>query len=147
MEIISIRQIPAQQANMELLLLADEEEHLPTYRDRAEAYVLEMDDELAAQALVTDEGDRCELQNLAVMPEYQRLGLGKMLLAWVTDAYRGRCKKMTVSTSPANVPFYEACGFTVAFWEKDYFLKAYAKPVIENGEQLRDRCVLEKKIG
>ena len=146
MEIITIRQIPAEQADEALLLLADEEEHWPQYRDRAAVYVLEMDGETAAQALVTGEGEDCELQNMAVSPEYQRLGLGRMLLNWVTDACRGRYGKMIVGTSPLHVPFYEACGFKVAFWEKDYFLKAYSKPCYEEGQQLRDRCVLEKSL-
>lgn len=130
-----------------LLLLADEgEEMIDRYLDRGEMYAL-FDKDLRAVCVVTDEGEGvAELQNLAVAPEYQRLGYGRAMVNFLFMQYRGRFRAMTVGTgdSPMTLPFYRSCGFVEAYRDKGYMLRHYDHPIYEAGRQLTDRVVLRK---
>ena len=66
---------------LSLLLLADEQEDMiDRYLDRGVMYVLD-DDGVRAECVVTDEGDGIlEIKNIAVNPESQGRGYGKMLI-------------------------------------------------------------------
>ena len=66
---------------LDLLLLADEQEDMiDRYLERGTMYVLE-DDGVKAECVVTDEGDGIlELKNIAVEPDFQGRGYGKMYL-------------------------------------------------------------------
>ena len=136
-------------AYLPLLLLADEQEDLiHPYLNRGELFVL-LDPEVRAACVVTDEGNGVlELQNLAVLPEYQRRGYGKALVSRLFSHYAGRAKQMRVGTgdSPLTVPFYEACGFVFSHRLKDYILKTYERPIFENGVQLFDKVYFTKEL-
>lgn len=64
-----------------LLLLADEQEDMvDRYLDKGTMYVLD-DCGVKAECVVTDEGDGIiEIKNIAVTPECQREGYGKILI-------------------------------------------------------------------
>lgn len=132
-----------------ILLLADEQEDLIyPYLNRGELFVLK-DPEVRAACVVTDEGEGVlELQNLAVLPEFQRQGYGRALVYWLFSHYAGKAEKMVVGTgdSPMTVPFYEACGFVFSHRLKDYMLKAYDRPIYENGVQLFDKVYFTKEL-
>lgn len=132
-----------------LLLLADEQESMiDRYLDRGRMFVLFDDaNRAAAECVITDEGGGvCEIKNLAVLPEYQRRGLGKMLVQLLLTRYAGICAVMQVGTSPGNIPFYEACGFTRHRVVPGFFTAHYDHPIVENGEMLTDMIYLQRSV-
>lgn len=59
---------------IDLLLLADEEEKMiDKYIEKGEMYILDDDDGVKAECIVTDEGSGIlEIKNIAVSPFYQK---------------------------------------------------------------------------
>ncbi len=132
-----------------LLLLADESPAmLARYLDRGTMYVLD-DDGVKAEIIVCDEGDGVlEIKNLAVLPQWQRRGYGRALVAFVCEHYAGGYRVLTVGTgdSPLTVPFYERCGFRRSRRVKDFFIKNYDHPIYEGGIRLVDMVYLVKDL-
>ena len=93
-----------------LLLLADEQEDMvDRYLDKGTMYVLD-DCGVKAECVVTDAGDGIiEIKNIAVTPECQRVGYGKILIDFLARKYRGLYSVLQVGTgdSPLTIPFYE----------------------------------------
>ena len=137
-------------AFLPLLLLADEQENMiDLYLDRGTMFVLEDDRVIKGECVVTDEGEGiAEIQNLAVAPEYQGNGYGRMLIDHVADKYRDRYTVLQVGTgdSPLTVPFYEHCGFAVHHILKNYIVDHYDRPIYEGGKQLIDKVYLRRKL-
>ena len=131
-----------------LLLLADEQENLiDLYLDRGTMIVLEEDGIAKGECVVTDEGDGVlEIQNLAVAPEYQGRGYGKMLIDFVAARYCSQYRELQVGTgdSPLTLPFYEHCGFVRHHTIRNYMLEHYDHPIFEGGKQLIDKVYLRK---
>lgn len=134
---------------MNLLLLADEQESmLEKYLDIGTMYVLE-DDGIKAECVVTDEGNRVlELKNIAVLPQAQGKGYGKMLIDFLVLHYAAAFTYIQVGTgdSPLTIPFYEHCGFARYGVRKNFFLDNYDHVIIEYGKQLKDMVLLRRKI-
>lgn len=134
---------------VELLLLADEEEKMiDKYLERGEMYILD-DDGVKAECIVTDEGNGVlEIKNIAVFPQYQGQGYGKKLIEFIIEKYSKYYSIIQVGTgdSPATIPFYKKCGFKKSHIIKDFFIKNYEKPIIENGVQLVDMIYLKRKV-
>ena len=131
-----------------LLLLADEQESMiGRYLDRGTMFVLCEGDQVVAECVVTDEGGGVlEIQNLAVLPEYQGKGCGRLLVQFLVKHYAGRYSVLQAGTSPGNIPFYEACGFTQHHIEPGYFTEHYDHAIFEDGVQLADRICLQKEV-
>lgn len=134
---------------IDLLLLADEEEKMiDKYLERGEMYVLD-DNGIKGECVVTDEGNRIlEIKNIATLPYYQKQGYGKKLIEFIIEKYSKDFSIIQVGTgdSPLTIPFYEKCGFKKSHIIKDFFIKNYDKPIIENGVQLVDMIYLKRKI-
>lgn len=134
---------------MPLLLLADEQERrVLTYLHRGELYAL-YDPDLRGACLVTPEKEgEWEIQNVAVLEAWQRRGYGQALVRHVVQACRGRGHTLWVGTgdSPITLPFYERCGFRFDHRIKDYMLRAYDHPIMENGVQLLDKVYLRMAL-
>ena len=134
---------------MPLLLLADEQtDMIEKYLYRGELYAL-FDPDLRAACVLTDEGDGVfELQNIAVLPEFQRRGYGRLLVTHVVDSCTGRAKTLMVGTgdSPMTLPFYDQRGFTFSHRIKDYMLAHYDHPIYEDGVQLFDKVYLKMEL-
>jgi GNAT superfamily N-acetyltransferase len=66
-------------------------------------------------ALVARVGEEWHLQEMDVLPEHGRRGLGRALLAaaceWVRAQGEGTLTLTTFRDVPWNAPFYERCGF------------------------------------
>ena len=135
---------------MPLLLLADEQESMvERYIDRGTMYVLEDEDEVRAECVVTDEGNGImEVQNLAVAEQYQRHGYGRKMIRFIAGRYHDEYNTLKVCTgdSPLTVPFYESCGFATYDISKNYFLEHYDHPIFEGGRQLRDRVCMKMDL-
>ena len=132
-----------------LLLLADEQENMvERYLEKGTMYVLE-DDEVKAECVVTDKGDGIlEIKNIAVVPEYQGKGYGKMLLDFIACKYAGSYSVLQVGTgdSPLTIPFYEKCGFVRSHTVPRFFTDNYDHPIYEGGIQLVDMVYLQRHL-
>lgn len=132
-----------------LLLLADEEEKMiDKYLERGDMYVLD-DNGVKAECVVTNEGNGVlEIKNIAVFPRYQGQNYGKKLIEFIIEKYSKDYLVIQVGTgdSLTTIPFYEKCGFKKSHIIKDFFIKNYDKPIIENGVQLIDMVYLKRKI-
>jgi len=131
-----------------LLLLADEQESMiDRYLSRGQMFAL-YDGGLKAVAVVTCEGPGLyELKNLAVAQGFRRRGYGSAMIRCLLERYQGR-GTMQVGTgdSPLTLPFYESCGFRFSHVEKDFFVKNYDHPVIEEGRRLTDMIYLRREL-
>lgn len=134
---------------LSLLLLADEQEDMvDRYLDKGTMYVLD-DCGVKTECVVTDEGDGIiEIKNIAVTPECQRVGYGKMLIGFLARKYAGAYSVLQVGTgdSPLTVPFYEKCGFTRSRIIPNFFTENYDHPIFECGIQLVDMIYLQKQL-
>ena len=137
-------------AYLPLLLLADEQEDMiDRYLERGDMYVLEDGGRALASIVVTDEGNGVlEIKNLAVDPSCQRKGLGRVLIRFLEERYRGKYRLLQVGTgeSPMTIPFYEACGFARHHVIPNFFTENYDHPILEGGVLLRDMIYLQKEI-
>jgi len=135
---------------LDLILLADEQEDMiDRYLDRGDLFVMNADGTTVSVCVVTDEGGGiCEVQNLAVHPNWQRHGFGRAMLDHVAAYYQGRATTLLVGTgdSPLTLPFYESCGFTFDHLVPRGIADAYDHPVIEAGVQLIDKVYLRKDL-
>ena len=132
-----------------LLLLADEQENMvERYLENGTMYVLE-DNDVRAECVVTDEGNGIlEIKNIAVVPEYQGKGYGKILLDFLVRKYTGLYSVLQVGTgdSPLTIPFYEKCGFVRSHTVPRFFTDNYDHPIYEGGIQLVDMVYLQKHL-
>lgn len=132
---------------IDLLLLADEQENMvDKYLELGEMFVLD-DNGVKAECVVTKEADSIyELKNIAVQPNCQRKGYGKVLIEYLFTYYTD-CKVMLVGTgdSPLTLNFYKKCGFTESHRIKNFFTDNYDHPIYEDGKQLIDMVYLKRE--
>jgi len=91
-----------------------------------------------------------EIKNIAVLPEFQGKGLGKLMLKHAGNvAQKKGYKKLRIATansSVAQLHLYLSQGFLLQEIIPDFFIHHYEEPIFENGVQCRDLMVLEKKL-
>lgn len=146
----------------DLLLLADEKwDMVERYMNRGDMFAAFDAGEAASDphnalgcVIVTDEGVDgkgsriAEVKSLAVAEEFQRRGIGRVLLEHVAHSCSCTHDILHVGTgdSPLTVPFYEACGFTRSHTVPNFFIDHYDHPIIEAGVQLKDMVYLRRKL-
>lgn len=138
----------AKQRFLPLLLRGDESEaQLHGYLKQADLYAL-FDPDLKTVCAVTLEGEVCQIRNIATQLRAQGQGYGKRMIDHLCRLYADRCTTMLAGTgeSPLTLPFYERCGFSVAYREKDHYLKYYDTPIYEDGVQLIDKIYLTRHL-
>ncbi len=149
----SIRKLKeTEEAPYQLLLLADEtKEAIDKYIFDSEIFVLEENNQLIAlYALKAINLTQIEIKNIAVQTDFQGKGIGSFLLK---DAFE-RAKELgfqslligTGDASLKQLALYQRVGFKKHDVIKDFFIDNYPEPIFENGIQLKDMIVLEKKI-
>jgi N-acetylglutamate synthase-like GNAT family acetyltransferase len=136
----------------QLLLLADEtKKAIDKYIFDSEIFVMEKNDEIIAlYALKTINTKQIEIKNIAVSTDLQGKDIGSFLLK---DAFE-RAKDLgfqslligTGDASLRQLALYQREGFTKYEVINDFFIDNYPEPIYENGMQLKDMIVLEKKI-
>ena len=86
--------------HLDLLLIADESaDMIERYLHRGDLLALIEDDEARALCVVTqEEPDVFEIKNIVTVPEHQRKGYGRQLVALVAERYRGRGDWLLVGT-------------------------------------------------
>ena len=134
---------------LSLLLIGDEEEHMINkYIDRGTMYGI-FNEDIVAVCVVTNEGRGVlEIKNIAVKPQYQKMGYGRRLIEFIENKYSREYSILQVGTgdSPLTIPFYEKCGFVKSHIVKNFFVDNYSKPIFEEGKQLVDMVYLNKKL-
>ena len=136
---------------MDLLLLADESPvMIEKYIDRGRLFVASDLGRAVGECLVTDEGRGVlEIKSLAVVPAYQRHGLGRALIRHAEEACAGEgfhTLQVGTGDSELTVPFYVRCGFVRSHVVENFFTDNYDAPIYEAGVQLVDMVYLRKKI-
>ncbi len=147
MEIIEVYKNKKEYIN--LLLLADEQENMiDRYINRGRMFVLR-DNGVKGVCIVTEEENNIiEIKNIAIKPEYQHKGYGRILINFIEKAFSNKYEFLQVGTgdSPLTIPFYEKYGFIKSHKIKNFFTDNYDHPIFECGIQLVDMIYLKKKI-
>lgn len=148
MEVLKIRDSDKEKY-MDLLLIADEQESMiAEYLCRGDMFAL-YDDSVKAVCVVTQErAGVYELKNIVTVPEWQRRGYGRKLIAFVVDHYKGSGGTLYVGTGdcPSILRFYEECGFSRSHVVKNFFTDHYDHPMYEEGRQLVDMVYLKRSL-
>jgi len=147
-----IEKISSTMAPIELLLLAD-----PS-RELIEQYLSESSIFLASSkgktkgiiVLYPIEESILEIKNLAVVPSFQKKGLGKNLILFAENFAKAngytKLRICTGNTSFHQLALYQKLGFQKKDKIPNFFLEQYPEPIFENGMQCKDLIVLEKEL-
>ena len=117
-----------------LLLSGDEQEYMiDRYIDRGDMFVGIVDGNVAVVCVVTREAEfMAEVKNIAVAPEYRRMGYGRAMLRYVENLYPD-CTVQVGTGESHRIP--------------DFFTDNYDHPVIDGGIVLRDMVYMKKTPG
>ncbi|HSA38694.1 MAG TPA: GNAT family N-acetyltransferase [Methanoregula sp.] len=135
-----------------LLLLADETtEGIDRYIRESDIYIVENKGRfIVVYVLQPVDSSVIEIKNIAVDQEYQGRGIGLSLLS---DAIRRAGEEGyseiiigTATQAARQISLYEKAGFKKYAIKKDFYLRLYPDPIIENGVQLRDMVMLKKVL-
>lgn len=133
-----------------LLLLGDEQEDMiDRYLPGSMMFVLYDGAVAIGECVIQDLGKGIvEIKNIAIMPEYQHRGYGRMMIDFVESRFRITHSVLQVGTgdSPLTIPFYEKCGFIRTHIIKNFFTDNYDHPIYEDGVRLIDMIYLQKKM-
>ena len=146
-KILEIIEIPQNKEKfMDLLLLGDEQESMiKKYLYRGELFAL-YDGDLKTVSVITKENENIyEIKNIATYEKYQGKGYGKMIVKFIIEKYKDKCKILLVGTGESEriISFYENCGFVYSHTVKDFFVNNYDHKMFEEGKQLRDMIYLK----
>jgi len=138
-----IQEVPATDAPLEVLLLADpSEDKIRSYLPRSRCFLASSDGVVVGACVVQPlDAGAYELMSIAVQPAHQRAGFGTALLKWVIDFFReSGASRMEVGTGTFGyqLAFYQRHGFRVTAIDRDFFVKNYPEPILEDGIQLQD---------
>ena len=134
-------------AYLPLLLLADPSERMiAAYLSEADMFALREDEQCRGVMVITRYDDAArEIKNLAVAPDVQRRGYGRLLLRHAAQHYASAAR-LLVGTSESGVPFYTACGFRYSHTVRNFFTDRYDEPIYENGVRCVDMIYLQQNI-
>ncbi|MGN6394495.1 MAG: GNAT family N-acetyltransferase [Mucilaginibacter sp.] len=135
-----------------LLLLADEEmQAINRYIHQSEIYVAETDGKLVGvYVLFPVDEYTAEIKAIAVDPDYQNQGIGKLMLNHAgIEAQAKGFKELIVGTptiAEKQLNFYRRAGFVLFDVKKDFFIDYYTALIFEDGVQLTDMAMLKKLL-
>jgi ribosomal protein S18 acetylase RimI-like enzyme len=137
-----------------LLLLADETiEAIKKYIYDSDVYVVTehgQSEPIAVFALYKISDTEIEIKNIAVSEVLQGKGIGSYLISEVKRiAKRENFNSIIVGTPDCSfreIKFYEQNGFIKYDIKKDFFVKNYSEPIVENGIMLRDMIILKSNL-
>ena len=133
---------------IDLLLLADPSEAMiRDYMADAVLHVARWDGVVVGVFVLMKHDERLvELKNIAVSPEWQGKGIGKVLVREAISAARALGAKLlevgTGNSSFGQLAFYQKAGFRMKRVVPNYFSLNYDEPITENGIRCLDRVVL-----
>ena len=138
----------------DLLLLSDEPIGLiEKYIYDSEVYVAtesEDSEAVAVFALLKINDSDIEIKNIAVAETLQNRGIGSFLISEIKRIAKIAKFDNVIVGAPdravKQINFYEKNGFIKYDLKKDFFVKNYPAPIIDNGVMLRDMVMLKLKI-
>ena len=139
----------------ELLLLADPSRRLVDEYVRRGECRLAFDDERAAApigvyVLIRTRPDTVEIVNIAVVESLHGLGIGKRLvLDAIAQARSMGARTVEIGTgnsSVAQLALYQKCGFRVTGVDRNFFVRHYPDPIVENGIPCLDMIRLRLEL-
>jgi GNAT superfamily N-acetyltransferase len=125
-----------------LLLLADPSRRLvDEYLGRGDCYLAfdEADETkpIGVYVLIRTREDTVEIVNIAVAEPLHGQGVGKRLVLDAIEQARAMgAKTVEIGTGNSGVTqlaLYQKCGFRMVGVDRDFFLRNYEEPIIENG--------------
>ena len=137
---------------MELLLLADPSEAIVReYMKRAVCYVMEQDEKIVGiYSLLPTRPGTVELVNIAVDESQQNKGFGKALIQHAIETARSQGYRTieigTGNSSISQLALYQKCGFRMTHIDRNFFLRHYEEPIVENGIQCVDMVRLSREL-
>lgn len=129
---------------MELLLEADpSEELLMGYCGRGLVYGAEIDGELIGVYVLLPLADKIgEIKNVAVAESVRGQGYGKKLILHALSEAEllgfGKVEIGTGNSSLGQLALYQKCGFRIDSVDRNFFVRNYPEPIMENGIVCRD---------
>lgn len=94
-----------------------------SYLKGCEVYFVYEDDKTIGSFSYKEAKDgQVEVMQVAVLPQYQRLGYGKKIVQYLLNLVRG--KKVWLVTHPKNTPAiitYLKAGFAISEWKDNYY--------------------------
>ncbi len=129
-----------------LLLLGDESEKMiDRYLNRGTLYVgFILDIPISVCVTTLEDNGDVEIKNLAVLQEYRRKGIGRIMLEHVEKVNSGRSLILGTGETPSTLRFYRSCGYSFSHVVTNFFKDNYDTPIIEEGVLLRDMIYLRK---
>jgi ribosomal protein S18 acetylase RimI-like enzyme len=126
----------------ELLLMADESKKLvEEYLGRGDCYLAFADTDetkpIGVYVLIRTRPSTVEIVNIAVDEPLQGRGIGKRLVCDAIEQARSMgAETVEIGTGNSGIvqlALYQKCGFRVVGVDRDFFLRHYEHPIIENG--------------
>lgn len=136
----------------QLLLDADPSRALiDNYLPTSEVYVAILGDkQVGVYLLYPESADVVELKNIAVDEQYQRMGIGKMMLKdAVQRAAAKGFKTIIIGTGNSSIGqlyLYQKIGFQITGIKKNFFTDNYPETLYENGIQVKHMIMLAKQL-
>lgn len=148
---IEIQEISPDLVPQKLLLEADPSiERVNQYLENSLCYVAISNEKIIGVCVLNFKDKyRIELFNIAVLPEYQKSGIGSQLLQFVLDRLKEKnieSVELGTGTFGYQLSFYQRYGFRVDSICKDHFINNYDEPIFENGIQLKDMLRLTLRL-
>lgn len=133
---------------MHLLLLADpSESRIRSYLADSDCLVARRGNTVVGACVIQrKEQSAYELMAIATAPEHQRSGVGARLLKQaIARCEEQGASRLEVGTGSFGyqLRFYQKHGFRVCGIERDFFLRNYDAPIVEDGVLLLDMLRLE----
>lgn len=148
-----IRKLEAEQAvPYDLLELVDpSREQIESYLETGSCYVASCQDEVVAvMVLFPIDKTRLEIKNIAVRTADQRKGYGKALLTFATQQAKNLgYEQLLIGTGNSSIhqlALYQKQGFDILRIERNFFLKHYTTPIVENGIPCKHLIILAKSL-
>jgi ribosomal protein S18 acetylase RimI-like enzyme len=135
-----------------LLQLADPStEMIRQYLQTGRCFVARLDGSVIGVTVLTEIAPQTmEIKNIAVASSFQGQGFGKQLLRFAESFSResGYTRLLigTGNSSIAQLSLYQKEGFEIVEIRKDFFIKNYDAPIVENGILCKHMIVLEKDL-
>lgn len=136
----------------DLPLLADpSEEAVNEYMERGQCLVARMDGEIVGVAvLIPTRPGTVEIVNIAVQEPLQGRGIGKLLIRRAIEAAREQgVRTIEIGTGNSSIHqllLYQKCGFRMTGIDRDFFVRHYSEPIMENGIACRDMIRLSMDL-
>ena len=131
-----------------LLLMADpSKEIVSAYLNQSSVYVAKINGIIVGSYVLFRESSlEFEIKNIAVSPEYQKMGIGYQMLIHAQSVYQdvggSKLKICTGNTSTHQIALYKKAGFCIESIVTGFFIENYIDPIYENGARCEDLVVM-----